>query len=231
MLSFLTKPFTRSQTTSQNPLVTDDGATLTEFLIPEHPHDGFCVKQTFFREKYLKLKADGREAVITPPYHWHVNQIEYFEVEKGSMILTVDDKNQIVTPKDGKLVIKPGVYHTFHFNPDSTEDLIVRIWAEPEDGATEQFFRNLFSYLDDCKKNKKAPNLFQLLLILHSSETYLVLPKVPKFIGKFVSRWVLGYVGGKMIGEKILGFKESYPEYTTPNPVGGDRTSKNKKTK
>lgn len=111
------------------------------------------------------------------------------------------------------MTILPELYHTFAFDTSLDEDLSIKIWAEPEEGASDKFFRNLFSYLDDCRKAKSPPNTFQLLLFLHSGETYLVLPQLPKFLGKFISQRVLGYVGGKVIGEKLLGFKESYPEY------------------
>jgi len=217
MLSFLTKPLPRTQTASQNPLVTDDGATSTEFLVPEHPHDGFCVRQTLSKEKVAKLRAAGQESVIIPPYHWHSHQTEYFVVEKGTLLVTIDGKQQAFTKQNGMLTIKPGLYHTFAFDTSLDEDLVIKVWAEPEEGATDQFFRNLFSYLDDCRKAKRRPNIFQLLLFLHSGETYMVLPKLPKSIGKFISRWILGYVCGKVIGEKLLGFKDNYPEYMAPS--------------
>lgn len=227
MLSFLTQSFTRSETATQHPLYTDGGASITEFLPPNHEHDSFCIRQTFLKEKMVKLKAAGIHPVISPLYHWHLNQVEYFHVEKGSMCMKIDGKERIVTPKDGVIEIKPGVYHNFDMDPTSDDDLVFVACGEPEDGLTEKFFRNFFGYLDDCQKNKICPSIFQLLLFLYNTETFVALPKLPKFLGKWVSRWIFGYVGGKIIGESILGFQDNYPEYMlTPVVKISDRKMK-----
>jgi hypothetical protein len=38
------------------------------------------------------------------------------------------------------------------------------------------------------------------------------IPYVPKAIQRGIS-WLLHYIGGVIIGEKLLGLKSSYPEY------------------
>ena len=77
----------------------------------------------------------------------------------------------------------------------------------------EKYFRNLLGYLDDCQRANVHPDLFQILLILHDNQTSLAVTKIPEKVRKFVSKWILGYVGGKIIGEKILGYRSSYAEY------------------
>jgi len=213
MLSFLLPSFPRSNTASQHPLYTDAGGSFTEFLPPKHDHDSFCLRQTFLKEKMAKLRASEGHSVISPLYHWHLNQVEYFYVEKGSMIMKIDEKEHVVTAKSGIIEVKPGVYHNFDIDPNSEEDLVFVVCGEPEDGLTEKFFRNFFGYLEDCSQNNITPSPFQLWLFLYNTETFVALPRLPRFLGKWVSRWIYGYVGGKIIGEKILGLQDSYPEY------------------
>lgn len=49
--------------------------------------------------------------------------------------------------------------------------------SSPEaEGVSERFFRNLYSYLDDCYVQGASPSLFQLLIFLDSAETSLAFP-------------------------------------------------------
>lgn len=87
---------------------------------------------------------------------------------------------------------------------------------DPEDYEIEErFFRNFFSYLNDCKRAKQAPSIFQLFVFLHSADTPLAipLPNVPlaEFVGIYLS-WVL-MIAVAFVGRFILGYKPSYPEY------------------
>jgi hypothetical protein len=86
--------------------------------------------------------------------------------------------------------------------------------AEEELGGNERFFRNLYCYLDDCESQKVAPSLPQLILFLHSAEVSLAFPG-PGWIARPLS-YAFGVVVGKCIGEYVLGYKTSYPEYYDP---------------
>lgn len=89
---------------------------------------------------------------------------------------------------------------------------MVDIHLTPESYENEQrFFRNFFGYLDDCKKAKMEPSLFQLLVFLHSADTPLALPLPNEWLGTIVSRIFLILVA--YFGRYVLGYQDSYPEY------------------
>lgn len=213
MLSFLVKSPPRLVRYTENPLILDDGASIIHFLTPKSSSDGFLVQQTFVFKEVEKLKTKGKNSVFKPPYHWHWNQIETFKVEKGAMLLTMDGKTQSITPKDGPVSVPNETYHSFDIDMSAKEDLVVSIWALPEYGVTESFFRNRFGYYDDCRRTGSDPSMFQLLVFTYNAEMSLGFPSLPKWAGKFVSRWGFGFLGGKIIGEKILGYKSVYEEY------------------
>lgn len=88
--------------------------------------------------------------------------------------------------------------------------------SSPEDdGVSERFFRNLYSYLEDCGNQGVEPSPPQLLLFLHSAEVSLAFSWGPDWLMRGVS-WGLGLVVGKWVGQYVLGYKESYPEYYDP---------------
>ena len=89
------------------------------------------------------------------------------------------------------------------------------VTAQKDDhGVNEQFFRNYYSYTEDCIEQKMAPNICQIFLFLYSTDTYPVLPG-PKFIAQPLSRYLTWFLG-VVVGKHILGFKESYDEYYNP---------------
>ena len=79
--------------------------------------------------------------------------------------------------------------------------------------AEEQFFRNFFGYLDDCQKAGQSPSVFQLFRFLYSINAPLAFSVPgPVWVGKQFS-WLLMGIMGPVIGEWLLGYKESYEEY------------------
>jgi len=223
MLSFLGQKFKRSNRASENPLITDGGASATRFLIPKSPEEGFLMETIFFHDKWTKLKEGGKGATTLPPYHFHWVQEEIFIVEKGAFIFEVEGKTIRVTPADGETSVPGGDYHLFYPDTSTGEDTVMKTWALPDYGADECFFRNLFSYLEDCKAHNIKPSLFQLLLFLHEHDISLAIPSLPKSIGKFVGKWVMGYFGGKIIGQMVLGYKPSYEEYYAGETIKKDQ--------
>lgn len=86
----------------------------------------------------------------------------------------------------------------------------------------ERFFRNFFSYLDDCVMTKTEPSIFQLLLFLYGADTPLAVPVPgPRWIGRSIS-WLVMYIAGVIIGEYLLGYQITYKEYY----VGGEPQKK-----
>ena len=214
MLSFLAQSVPRTETAHQNPLISREGVAVTHFLTPEKTDEAFLMRQTYKIDKLKEFMKKYRKYSFAPPYHFHWDQSETFVIEKGSMVVKVDGKEQTFYAKDGPLKIEAGAYHTFDIGLSTNEDLVMKVNSQPEIGATdEKFFRNLFSYLDDCHKAGMKPSLFQMLLFIHDADASLAIGSVPSGVGRFVGKWVLGYIGGKVIGEKLLGYKSSYEEY------------------
>jgi hypothetical protein len=91
------------------------------------------------------------------------------------MLATLEGEEKVV-PEGGQITIRPWQYHTFR-NASSEEDLQVMISLAPgEGGSDERFFRNIHSYLADCKREGKNPSFIQLLLFFYYGETFLALP-------------------------------------------------------
>lgn len=156
-------------------------------------------------------------SIIEPPFHYHIYQEEFFHVRSGKgnfyrgidktpFAILSDDPNGQATAS-----VKPGNYHRFE-NATETQDLIVDIHLAPESYENEQqFFRNFFGYLDDCKTANRDPSIFQLLVFLHSADTPLAVPLPWEFLGRVVSRILL--TSAAYWGRWILGYKQSYVEY------------------
>lgn len=71
---------------------------------------------------------------------------------------------------------QPGQYHNF-VGADPLQDTTPADIVTPgEDKADEVFFRNLYSYLDDCEKHKRGLSPFQMLMFMTSADTRLTLP-------------------------------------------------------
>jgi hypothetical protein len=82
------------------------------------------------------------------------------------------------------------VGHTIH-NASTTEELVVDVKLTPENyEAEQQFFRNFFVYLDDCRKAGSALSIFQLMVFLHAADTPIALP-LSGSLGLIISRLLL----------------------------------------
>jgi mannose-6-phosphate isomerase-like protein (cupin superfamily) len=154
-------------------------------------------------------------SIIEPPFHYHIHQSEKFHVRSGTgnFYKGLDPKPfaTLTAGAQETAFIPAGLYHRFE-NASKTEPLVVDIHLTPENYQSEQqFFRNFFGYLDDCKTAKTAPSLFQLLVFLHRADTPLALPLPWHWLGVLVSRVFLIGVAG--VGRWILGYQSNYVEY------------------
>lgn len=71
---------------------------------------------------------------------------------------------------------QPSRYHNL-VGADPLQDATPADIVTPgEDKADEVFFRNLYSYLDDCEKHKRGLSPFQMLMFMTSADTRLTLP-------------------------------------------------------
>ena len=165
----------------------------------------------------LPPKKDDNVSVLEPPFHYHIHQKEWFHVlaGRGNFYCGLDPEPFAVlsaTPGESATAsIEPGRYHRFE-NASKTENLELTIHLAPESYEAEvRFFRNFFGYLDDCKKAKMSPSLFQLLVFLHDADTPLALALPTEWLGRLVSRVFL--IAAATWGRWVLGYRVTYPEY------------------
>lgn len=142
------------------------------------------------------------------------------------MQVKLDGEHKLV--QAGETVFIPaGVYHWFS-NASETQSLVVDVGLNGDTrDRDERFFRNLYSYLEDCNRAGggeeavskggvaaggavTAPNPLQMMVFLDSADVAVAIPG-PKWIGKPVGRFIVWF--GSFVGRWICGFKASYPEY------------------
>lgn len=117
----------------------------------------------------------------------------------------------------GRIAIPPTIRHTFRPDPSFPTECEIHISLTGASGMDESFFRNIYSYLDDCQAQDIAPSLPQLLLFLDSGECSLAFPG-PRWLMGWLS-WGMGVVVGRWWGGYVLGLKSNYPEYFDPEMV------------
>jgi mannose-6-phosphate isomerase-like protein (cupin superfamily) len=210
MFSFLkAKEPPRTNNASNNPIIYEGGLSSLTFYAPD--------SHFIMTHRIPPTTTENGISIITPPFHYHIHQSEKFSLRSGTgdFYRGVDPEPFIRlsdapgAPRTAS--IPAGQYHRFE-NASKTEDLVVDIHLTPEDYENEQkFFRNFFGYLDDCKKDKMEPSLFQLLVFLHSADTPLAIPLPWEWLGVIVSRVFLIAVASW--GKFVLGYQDNYREY------------------
>lgn len=217
MLSFLRAPGpVRTNNAANNPIVYENGRSSVTFRKPD---SDYLMTHVIPPES----KENG-VSIITPPFHYHIYQDEFFRVQKGIgnfyrgldtkpfAVLSAPSSSSSDEPGvKSTATIQAGRYHRFE-NASKTEDLVVDIHLAPEAYESEQrFFRNFFGYLDDCKTAGLAPSFFQLLVFLHSADTPLAVPLPWEGLGKVASRILLTVTA--LWGRWVLGYRDTYVEY------------------
>ena len=140
-------------------------------------------------------------------------------------IFTLEGVETTVSAGAKATTIPPHARHTFKVDPTCEEPCTIEIStetspvakgsaAENEYGINESFFRNIYSYLDDCTEQGITPSLPQLALFLHNAEVSLAFPG-PRWLANPLS-YLFGLILGVFIGEYVFGYKRSYPEYYNP---------------
>ncbi|KAH7391559.1 hypothetical protein BKA64DRAFT_677899 [Cadophora sp. MPI-SDFR-AT-0126] len=210
MISFLratTPP--RTNTATHNPITYEGGISSVEFHAPNSKY--------IMTHKLPPQSSENGTSILQPPFHLHIYQTEHFSLRSGTghFYLGLDPKPFVTVserPDAPKTVTIPsGRYHRFE-NASETDELVLDIHLTPESYENEQrFFRNFFGYLDDCKKAKMEPSLFQLFVFLHAADTPLALPLPNEWLGTIVSRILLTAVA--FWGRFMLGYQVSYPQY------------------
>ncbi|KAG9496325.1 hypothetical protein J7337_012911 [Fusarium musae] len=94
--------------------------------------------------------------------------------------------------------------HRFWAEGPVKEDLVFRVWAEPQNldrGFDEAFLRNYLGYLRDCADQNIQPSVFQLALLGWSGDTLLTPPW-------WVPLWMLRllhFIVAHLVGRLFLG--------------------------
>ena len=209
MLSFLRANTPRTVSAHQNPIFYEDGRTYQQFYSPSDP---YMVKHSI-----PPTTTEHGRSFFNPPHHLHMYQLEEFRVISGKARFVLDGVSHI--RGEGELIqIPTAVYHRFENASEDGQHLVIDFRLDPQDWVMEEkFFRNFFGYLDDVRKAGQQPSIFQVLLFLHSVDGPLAVPVFgPK--SNWASRqvsWLLMMVVGVVIGEWVLGYKATYPEYYT----------------
>lgn len=131
--------------------------------------------------------------------------------DRRRFIFTLEGKETTCDDTSPTVTIPPKARHTFRADPTYEGECEVHISAAPSRGIDEVFFRNVYSYLDDCDKQNVAPSIPQLLLFLDAAEVSVAFPG-PAPLMRLLS-WGLGVVMGRWYGGWWLGLKSSYEEY------------------
>jgi len=213
--------FVRTNTAASSELVSCDGARTTHW---QTPRSGNSVMEIQTYPDSSTITKTQREQ-LAPPLHWHHYQEEHFTVTQGTFIFRLNGKETKISATDPnpRISITPGDPHTFSPDPSYKGPCVIEISAatssssstETTAGVSEQFFRNLYSYLEDCSRQNTSPSLPQLLLFLDSAEVSLAWDVGPTWLMQYMS-YALGVVVGRWIGGGLLGYKASYPEYYNP---------------
>jgi mannose-6-phosphate isomerase-like protein (cupin superfamily) len=196
---------TRRTNISSEPVVFGVNGTIQYEFLREDGRD-------VVRETHYMSKDTVRKGLSGPPLHIHLRQAEFFHVQQGVLGVHKNGKVHAITANDGPVEIPAGERHRFWAHPSGTEDLIFKVWVDPEDldkGFDETFMRNFTGYLRDCERDKIAPSIFQILLFIHHSDMVLT----PPF---WLPIWFLvglHHVFAYWVGAGLLGYKTSYPEY------------------
>ncbi|KAF6802137.1 hypothetical protein CSOJ01_11792 [Colletotrichum sojae] len=198
----------RTKKAAENPVTYEQGTSSVTFSGPGSEY--------IMTHRIPPTSKESGASVLQPPFHYHIYQDEFFRVRSGTgnFYRGTDPKPFVLTDEPGGQAaasVKAGTYHRFE-NATETKGLVVDIHLTPESyDNEEQFFRNFFGYLDDCKTAKTAPSIFQLFVFLNSADTPLAVPLPSEALGRAAS-WVL-LKAVAFWGRWILGYKETYPEY------------------
>jgi hypothetical protein len=216
MFSFLrgaTPP--RRHTANMATVEYEDGISSQTFHGPQAP---------YFVSHYIP----NNKSFFNPPMHMHLFQTEDFLVEQGTGIwyqptaANPAHRRIVKTAGDPPIHLPRGTYHRFE-NAADTEPLVVHIRVDPAGNNAvkeEQFFRNFFGYLEDCRTDRSQPSIFQLELFLHTIDGPLAIPcPGPDSVKWWVSR-IMMLLLGVVVGEWLLGYKRTYPEYYSGKDTG-----------
>jgi quercetin dioxygenase-like cupin family protein len=149
-----------------------------------------------------------------PLAHIHPRQEERFEVLSGTLRARVGDGEQTLSAGQS-LAVAPGTPHTW-WN-DGHEEAHVLVEFRPA-LHFETILETGYGLARDGKTNEKGvPNPLQLGVMFNEYQDEIYLAALPIAVQKVL--WaLLGTIG------KRLGYEARYPQYSGPEPEGGEAT-------
>lgn len=162
----------------------------------------------------LKQAEHGFESSFyMPPPHYHLLQDEYFHVESGEGIWHLWGGKTVRLKKGDDIVVPQGKWHTFDIAPESKEPLCVSYRYDAEMAEMEErFFRNVLPYFADCRKAGRSPSVFQLMVFAMYNWMPIAVASVgPEWFNLVLNTVLMVMIG--CVGQFLLGYKPSYPEY------------------
>jgi quercetin dioxygenase-like cupin family protein len=138
-----------------------------------------------------------------PVVHFHPEQNETFEVQKGEFAILIEGKTQHLKPGD-TLTIPKGVQHQW-WNPSTSEIAEMKVTFEPALN-TETFLEQFFGLGNEGKtKPDGTPSFLQIMAMMNKYQLYIVGP--PLIVQK-----IMGVVLGSIA--RLLGYRSFYARYS-----------------
>ncbi|KAL2177749.1 uncharacterized protein P884DRAFT_223458 [Thermothelomyces heterothallicus CBS 202.75] len=208
-----------------------EGGITTRILA--HPRRSFAFEVTFDLAHPRLVALAGQRP---PPAHFHPYQAEYVEVTAGRLIVELEGRRHLLTPRSGEFVIPRWANHRLYPPPPppgkegaTASDDGRRGEGGDEDGKTARFllsgedtprpfrldavfFENWYAYQDEVVLRGKKVDILQVMSTFDAGGSYLSLPWWVPF-GRTISL-VLGVVLGRWIAA-LLGYQPFYRQWTT----------------
>ena len=160
---------------------------------------------------------NGSPSFMAPISHYHLLQEEKFHVKSGSGYWFL--RGQKIRLNAGDDITIPRFRaHRFESIPNekTKEPLVILYRYDSQKWEMEErFFRNVLTYMDDCRKNGVEPSILQLCIFL--ADAWMppdLIPFPGDYARCFVNAlfmWVMAF-----IGIVVFGYERSYKEYYDP---------------
>ena len=180
-----------------NYLYSFDGAIITR-LNPLSTQRSFEFEVTFHPHLWPRSLVSQK-----PPLHFHPHQEEYIQVVEGSLCVEIEGSEQVLTPADGELCVKPWLNHRLYppneilkaaaieegvdttndttAGRDRGNDQIKFLLAGEETAKSFRldtiFFENWYGYQDEVILGGKRMDLIQVMCVC--------------YFGSYIHEWVL----------------------------------------
>jgi hypothetical protein len=181
---------------------------IIEFVLRsnETGHTHSTIKQTIMHDGPCgnsPANAHPLTRLCTPPVHYHLEQDERFDVEKGTLGYILNDMNGTIETNE-YLFISKGSCHTFW--SAGNDDLIVNITLYNDQGmipgrSADSYFENINGVRRD------SPSFIATLQVQIGHDIYRC--DVPRLFNSMFSK-------AFQVIALALGYQIQYVEYTTP---------------